>query len=244
MYLRNVRRGRLGVRIGITCSFDAEEERYYLRKHYVRKVIEAGGVPVILPSTADPSVIEVYQTTCHGLLLAGGGDVDPVQWGEEPHPELGPVDPERDEFELSLVRWAQKEDIPVLGICRGAQVINVAFGGSLVQHLTAEICHFQKAPPNHPFHDILLVKGTKLHGILGLEKLRVNSYHHQAVREPGRGLVVSATARDGTVEAVESLSNRFIVGVQWHPELMTDEASASLFQALVDAAGRRIQNEE
>ena len=210
-----------------------------MRKHYVSKVIGAGGVPVILPATGHPAVIEAYKKSCDGLVLAGGGDIDPVHWGEEPHPELGTVDPERDRFELELAKWAAECDIPVLGICRGAQVINVAFGGSLIQHLTGGICHFQKAPPNHPFHDILLVRGTKLFSILGLETVRVNSYHHQAVRDTGSGLVVSATARDGIIEAVESVSNRFIIGVQWHPELMVDGASEALFKALVDASRER-----
>ncbi|ADI02536.1 MAG TPA: gamma-glutamyl-gamma-aminobutyrate hydrolase family protein [Syntrophothermus lipocalidus] len=232
----------MGVRIGITCSFEPDENRHYLRRDYIDKILNAGGVPVILPPTNDRDVITEYKETCHGLLLAGGGDVDPVNWGEEPHPDLGTVDPTRDEFELALMKCAMEEDLPVLGICRGAQVINVAFGGSLYQHLAGGISHQQKAPPSHAFHGILVVRDTRLYRISGSDTLRVNSFHHQAVREIGENLIISATACDGVIEAVESVCHRFILGVQWHPELMTDKVSENLFKALVDAGRERIKN--
>ncbi|NLU48812.1 MAG: gamma-glutamyl-gamma-aminobutyrate hydrolase family protein [Syntrophomonadaceae bacterium] len=226
------------VRIGITCSYDQAGNYFYLRSAYVERLVRAGATPLILVPASHEPVIFDYVESCDGFLLAGGGDVDPVFWGKEPEPGLGEIDPARDQFELKLMQYILSQDIPTLGICRGAQVINVAAGGSLFQDLRGGVCHMQKAPRAHPFHDIVVKRGTKLYEIMGAEVVRVNTFHHQAVAEPGRNLAVSAVARDGVIEAIESTKHRYLLGIQWHPEYMTNLASDRLFASLVEAARR------
>ncbi len=227
----------VGTTIGITCSFREDEYAFWLRAYYIDRIIAVGGIPFILPSSTSTEVIRDYAAICDGFILAGGGDMDPVFWGEEPRPGLGEIDPLRDQFELKLSEQILKKDIPALGICRGIQVLNVAAGGSVVQDLgQTGICHMQSAPKSHPFHDIFIEKDTRLFNILGQERVRVNSFHHQAVKQLGKGLIPSGTSGDGVIEAIESVQHRFLLGVQWHPECMTDRASERLFRALVEAA--------
>ncbi|MFO7245883.1 MAG: gamma-glutamyl-gamma-aminobutyrate hydrolase family protein [Thermaerobacter sp.] len=187
----------------------------------------------------------------HGLLLTGGCDVDPYLFGQHPHPRLGRVSPRRDAWEAALVRAALAAGTPILAICRGVQILNVACGGTLIQDLDAQvpgvIQHRQRAPHHHPSHEVRIRDGSLLHRTAGSRVIRVNSRHHQAVLEPGRGLVVSATAPDGVVEAVEGTGPGFVLGVQWHPENMAvagDPVSRRLFRALVAAAGARTAGNE
>lgn len=219
--------------IGISCSFDNQEKWSYLRHTYVDSVVRAGGTPLILPSLDEEELIGDYIRLCDGFLLSGGGDLDPVYWGAEPHPRLGEVDPVRDAFEMNLTRRTLIEDKPALFICRGIQVLNVAAGGSLIQNIKSDIMHRQKAPRYHPCHDISISNGSLLHSICEQETARVNSFHHQAIGDLGHGLVVTAQARDGIIEAVEIPGHKFLVGVQWHPEAMRDDLSSRLFQRLV-----------
>jgi putative glutamine amidotransferase len=220
---------------------------------YVAGVAEAGGAPVVLPPVPGVSV-DALLRGIDGLLLSGGSDLDPGYYGEEPSPELGPTIPERDEFEVALLRGALDRGLPVFGICRGLQVMNVVLGGSLYQDLPTElpdgsIAHRQAAPKWQWTHEVRAYGGSALAGILGTGGLKVNSYHHQAIKDLADGLVVSARSTDGVVEAVEyrDLSERWLVGVQWHAEAMRDaardpddsgRAHRNLFAAHVAAASR------
>jgi len=222
--------------IGITGSYQPENNSFLFKDFYVSSIIDAGGLPVLLPATKDEELIADYLRICHGLVFSGGGDLDPVYWGEFPQPRCGEIDPQRDWFELNLAHQACLFPKAVLGICRGCQILNVAAGGTLWQDISSPMSHSQKAPRNHPFHDIFIEKDSRLGNIVGEEHIRVNSFHHQAVKRPGRGLHITALAEDGTVEAIESGEYPFYIGVQWHPECLEDENSARLFAALTAAA--------
>ncbi|MGR6835256.1 gamma-glutamyl-gamma-aminobutyrate hydrolase family protein [Syntrophomonas erecta] len=230
--------------IGITSHYTAEENSYWLRDYYITAVWEAGGVPVIIPPLKSGESIELYLSVCHGFILSGGGDLDPVYWGELPGKGLGNINPLRDSFELLLASQVIEKDRPVLGICRGCQVLNVAAGGSLIQDIESSMSHQQNAPRDYPFHAIVVEKESRLKYILNTRWLRVNSFHHQAVKHPGRGLKVSARAADGIVEAIEGIDHTMVVGVQWHPECMHDEYARRLFQKLVEAAGADVRRED
>jgi putative glutamine amidotransferase len=232
-------------RIGITTYGRDEGERFCLPAAYVEAVRRAGGVPLLLPPGEDhpERVLEVVD----GLILAGGGDVDPAHYGGENHPTLYMVDPERDRFELRLARAAVDHRLPVLGICRGCQVLNVAWGGDLVPHLpeedSAPVRH--RLPPRVPTdHSVRVDPASRLAAVLGQFELPVRSWHHQAVRRVAPGWRAVAWAPDGTVEAVEWQQEPWAVGVQWHPELTQDQAPhRRLFEELVRTArehrGRR-----
>lgn len=228
--------------IGVTAAFDEEEDRCYLSRLYVDAVVRAGGVPVVLP----PLPFEMAATVLdqmRGLLLSGGGDLDPAYFGEEPLSGTGKVSPRRDVFELALARAALIRQVPVLGICRGMQVLNVAAGGTVYQDLVLGVKqplkHFQEAPRWYGTHHIEIHPGTKLAGIFNVSRLRVNSFHHQAVHRVAPGFRVSAVAPDGVIEAIEAGAHPFGVGVQFHPEGMWEKESVflGLFTALVAAAG-------
>lgn len=210
---------------------------------YVRAVERAGALPVLLPPLASGGeAASAFLRLVDGLLLAGGGDVDPQYFEEEPVAQLGQVDPERDLLELALAREALAERVPVLGICRGIQVLNVAAGGSLYQDIPSQVRgafqHYQRAPRWHGTHTVHLEPGSQVARILGVEELRVNSFHHQSVKMVAPGFRVSAKSRDTVVEAIESKAHPFALGVQWHPEGMIDRQPAALrlFRALVEAA--------
>lgn len=221
--------------IGITCGWKEAEQRYQLCNCYVRSIERAGGIPVLL-SYVEQNSIGQLADLCDGLLFSGGGDLDPVYWGAQATPETGEIVPERDLFEIGLARYAFSSRKPVLGICRGCQLLNTAAGGSLIQHVESHICHEQNAPRHYSIHDIVLKEGSLLHQIVKNATLRVNSFHHQAVGDLASGLQVCAWAADGIVEGIESKAHPFWLGVQWHPESMRDESSKSLFRALIKAA--------
>ncbi len=231
--------------IGITISQEEGDHPrlFTLPKLYAKAIEYADGVPILLPIVEKKlDLISKYLKIVDGILLTGGVDVDPLLFNEEPHPELGRIDPYRDFFELHLARKALEKDIPILGICRGCQLLNVAAGGSLIQDIYANyqndclIKHQQKAPRWHPTHTIEIKKGSKLEKIFGCAELSVNSFHHQAVKEAGVGFVASAHAKDGVIEAIEGIEYRYAVGVQWHPELMWEHNSLffELFKSFVE----------
>ncbi|MGI6412855.1 MAG: gamma-glutamyl-gamma-aminobutyrate hydrolase family protein [Syntrophomonadaceae bacterium] len=222
--------------IGITCSHDEAERNFFLRDYYIFSIQKAGGLLIILPSVNDETVINEYINCCHGLIFSGGGDIDPSYWGELPEPGLGTVNPLRDSFEMALAGIATVRMIPVLGICRGCQLLNVSAGGSLIQDLTGDMNHQQDAPRNQTMHGVFIKGDTLLSRIIKNTRIRVNSFHHQAVKRPGRGLRISAYASDGVIEAIESISLPFHLGIQWHPECLEDTYSDSLFAAFVKAA--------
>jgi putative glutamine amidotransferase len=215
---------------------------------YVEGVAEAGGVPVVLPPVAGPRTAEALLDGMDGLLLSGGSDLDPGYYGEEAVPELGVTLPERDAFEMALLEHALRRQMPILGICRGMQVLNVALGGTLYQDLPSQMDHMvllghrQETPKWQPTHEVDVDGGSKIAKILGTDELKVNSYHHQAIKDLASGLVAVACAPDGVIEAVESsdLAKRWLIGVQWHAEAMRDAGPEHrhLFEAHVSAAER------
>ncbi|HEY7259593.1 MAG TPA: gamma-glutamyl-gamma-aminobutyrate hydrolase family protein [Gaiellales bacterium] len=196
---------------------------------YVRAVVAAGGIPVLVPPTEVASAI---LDDLDGMVFTGGSDINPAVYGQEPHPESSGFSDHRDAAELELMRAALSSRMPVLGICRGMQLLNVARGGDLVQHLEGDT---HKGPPGtYTRHSVTVLPGTHLAGVLGTDA-HTHSCHHQAPGRLGEGLRVAATAEDGTVEAIEDPTARCVVGVLWHPE-EDEEGGAALFEALVDQA--------
>jgi putative glutamine amidotransferase len=207
---------------------------------YVRALARSGAVPVVLPPLAIELVPALLRPLA-GICLSGGPDIDPTTYGADPHPDLGPVEPALDAFELAVARHADEAGLPILGICRGCQALNVARGGSLHQHLPAvadgSVDHRQAAAGWKVTHQVTVEPRSRLAQALGAEALAVNSFHHQAVQRLGDGLRAVAWAADGTVEGIED-DARFVLGVQWHAETLeeVERPQARLFTALVDAA--------
>lgn len=211
------------------------------QRDYEESVARVGGTPLILDWSDSP------RTICDrvgGVLLAGGNDVDPNLYGEAPHATFTPSEPGRDEYELALVAEALRRDIPILAICRGVQLLNVARGGGLIQHIPTQVAapleHYVQGPPVAIAHDVWVTRGSRLHAALSLAgddaTLPVNSRHHQTVGHVGEGLIVTAVAPDGVIEAVELPGSRFCIGVQWHPENFWRTGEfRGLFAALVEA---------
>lgn len=224
--------------IGITCSWQEEKMSHSLGDYYVQAVVAAGGIPVMIPSQAPANARNIY-ARIDGLLLAGGPDLDPIYFGEEPVNGLGEITPVRDQLELELCRIALQGLKPVLAICRGIQVLNVAAGGTLHQDLAliTKQMHSQKAPRWYPTHEVEILEDSKLYAQSGEKLYRVNSFHHQAINKLGQGLKAVAWSRDNLIEAVEAqgAANINIMGVQWHPEgtWERDKLSLSLFQSLI-----------
>lgn len=212
---------------------------YALRQNYCDAVAGAGGLPVALPHV--PHAAESYLERIDALIITGGAfDVDPALYGDRGQHETVSLKPSRTEAELMLMRGALRRNMPVLGICGGEQLLAVAFGGTLIQHIPDSIEmpieHEQPNPRNEPGHPVEIMPGTRLAGIVGNTSMRVNSAHHQAVRTPGPRLVVNATASDGVIEGIESPLHRFCIGVQWHPEFLIDPGDARLMAAFIAAA--------
>jgi putative glutamine amidotransferase len=237
-----VRRPSIGITIGYD---DRRAGLHLLRQDYVRSVERAGGLPLVL-APGRPEDVPDYLDRVDALLLSGGSDVDPALYGRPPHPKLGHVVRERDDFELSLCREALRRDLPVLAICRGQQVLNVATGGTLVQDLPSEIGSMEDHDPRRErwqvAHEVKITPGTLLRQVLGRDMVSVNSFHHQAVEDLGRGLVVSARSiEDQVIEGIEMRDRHFVVGVQWHPEAFWDRPNGfgPLFEALVKATAVR-----
>ena len=235
--------------IGITTSVTIDEipERAYVNGTYIRAVQAAGGIPVLLTPHFTPEVQAALWQRLDGLVLTGGGDIEPERFGEERHPAVDWVSPARDDLELGLTRRAVADNVPLFAICRGIQVLNVALGGTLVQDIASEwpdaLPHSQKAPRHEATHAVKVMgEGTRLGRVLGALEVNVNSMHHQAIKRLGEGLREVAWAADGIVEGVEMPGDdRFVLGVQWHPEELVghDQAARNLFAAIVDAARRR-----
>ncbi|CEP69252.1 Glutamine amidotransferase [Moorella glycerini] len=227
-------------RIGVTCDLERDRERVFLRAAYLQAITAAGGLPVLLPPV-NPELAAGYLAIIDGLLLTGGGDIEPSFFNARPEATLYKVLPERDVFELALTRAALAAGMPILAICRGIQVLNVAAGGDLYQDIKSEVPgaleHNQAGPREQPCHDMKVIPGTRLAGIFG-PTARVNSLHHQAVRRVGKGLRVSAVAPDGLIEALEGEGEVAVIGVQWHPEdlFCYDRRQKELFENFVEQA--------
>ena len=215
-----------------------QRDRAFVYTTYIESLKRAGAIPLLVPP--QPENAADILDGLDGLVLAGGDDCDPSAYGEERHPSVEPMDPRRQNNELALARLARERGIPTLGICLGVQVMNVAAGGTLIQDIDSamqtDIEHASDPNDRHR-HDVQIDSGTRLGKILGARNFNVNSSHHQAIKGVGDGLRVTAKAPDGIIEGIEDPSHPFYVGVQWHPEDMPGETSASaLFGALVDAA--------
>jgi len=237
----NRRAPLIGVSTSITVG--ASPERAYVNSAYLHAVQQAGGVPVALPPQLSSASMRQLAGDLQGLLLTGGGDMDPALFGETPHATLYDVAPSRDTLETSVLHVALDRGLPVLAVCRGLQVLNVALGGSLHQDVGTDpgtqTAHSQKEPRDQPTHKVRLTPGCRLAATLGADELEVNSMHHQAIKRLGRGLTAVAWAPDQIVEGAEiGDPSRFVLGVQWHPEELVghSEPARRLFAALVAAA--------
>lgn len=222
---------------------------WVMNSRYYHATADAGGAPVMIPLfDDDPATLRALYDRLDGILLAGGVDMDPCTFGDAPHPKLGRTDPARDAVEIALARWAVDDRKPILGLCRGLQVMNVALGGTLFQDIEAQVPgalkhdYFPTAgfARDYAAHPVAIADGSRLAAAFGVPDVTVNSMHHQAVREVAPALHVSARAPDGLIEAVESGTDHFLVGVQWHPEMFeqSDPRTRRLFRDFIAAAQR------
>ncbi|MBM7838597.1 putative glutamine amidotransferase [Alkalihalobacillus xiaoxiensis] len=228
----------MSIMIGVSSSI-VEEGRLSTALDNVFALDHAHILPVVLPNLA-PKKAEHYVAALDGILLTGGGDINPGLFNEDPHPALGSITPERDEFELAIAQAALKREMPILAICRGVQILAIAAGGDMYQDLPSQfnqplIQHRQVAPRGYGSHRLSLAKHSRLASIANGNELLVNSFHHQAVRQVPSSFKATAWTTDGVIEAIERTDDVFQVGVQWHPEHMKDVASANLFAAFIQA---------
>lgn len=228
--------------IGLTCNIDYDKEFSFLKMGYYKAVQEAGAVAVLLPADDFGYESELIDKL-DGILLVGGPDLDPKYFGEESYTYNGGICPDRDEQETALAKLAFEKGKPILGICRGVQVLNAAMGGTLYQDINTQVKgenilkHGQEAPRWYPSHDISITKDSLIYECFGKDTARVNSFHHQAVREVAPGFKAAAHTSDGIIEAIEYTGNKFAAGVQWHPETLwqKDRVHLEIFKAFVKA---------
>jgi putative glutamine amidotransferase len=210
---------------------------YLITTHYCNAIEKAGGIPVLLPPTLHVTH-QLY--ICKGIVFPGGGDVNPCLYGEEPHIGLGKFDSLVDAHQLHLAKAALACDFPLLGICKGMQILNIACGGNIYQDLSdyprLTLSHMQKGPRSDYFHSINIEKNTKLYHLFG-SSLLVNSFHHQIIHHLGDGFIASAHSKDGVIEAIEIPDKTFVLGVQWHPEVLISPSYAMelLFESFIHA---------
>jgi putative glutamine amidotransferase len=221
------------------------EATHCLPQRYCRAVENAGGVPLILPAMSSGPALKRFLDLVDGLLVSGGDfDIHPSFYREKPITSLGAIKQERTEFELDLTAAALKRDLPVLGICGGEQAINVILGGTLYQDIPTQLPqagnHQQSDRKETGGHHILVHERTRLRKILRRRRVEVNTTHHQAVRRPGKGLIVNATAEDGLIEGIESERHSFVIGLQWHPEVLAarHEHQRRIFKTFIAACAR------
>ena len=237
--------------IGITCSriiggpwsvYSTGHFMDYTFNEYSHAIVQSGGAPVLLPVAQNQGTLKTILAKLNGLVLSGGPDINPRYYKEQPLKGLGEIDDALDQMEIAVAKEAYRLNLPTLAICRGIQTLNVSLGGNLYQDIALQvdgsINHSQKADKSINTHTVTISAGTRLSDVYKNKKIWVNGKHHQAVKDPAPGFVVSATAADGVIEAIEDLSKRFVVGVQWHPEgtWKSDVNSKRLFKAFVKAA--------
>ncbi len=222
-------------------------QTYGLNQVYIDAIVRAGGNPLIIVRPDEETLHELLQFV-DGIFLAGGHDVDPKEYGEERKAYTYDVDQDRDRVELALAHYAKDKHIPLFGVCRGMQVMNIALGGTLYQDVFMELpgaithdLHCDSGsgkllPRNLLAHEVVLTKDSHLETIMGMEKLEVNSLHHQGIKRLGTGLSAAGTAPDGLIEAIEATDHPFFVGVQWHPEELNNDISTKLFSAFIEAS--------
>lgn len=238
--------------IGVSGSIDAKETEHFLLRNYFTVLISAGAIPVMLSPDMDEDQMDHCLSRLDGLFLAGGNDLAPELFGAQPVEALGEVNPLRDRLEMQLIPKAFSIGMPVVGVCRGMQSMNVAMGGTLWQDLPSQyrtpqgqppIAHRQTRPGQYSSHSINIRKDSMLFSLLASEEIQVNSFHHQAVRDLAPALLASAFSPDGVIEAIEHADHPFFLGVQWHPERYDSRAphAASLFRGFVSAAEKYIR---
>lgn len=233
-------------RIGITMRIELPTDRFYLSRHYSEAVEAAGGLPVHIPLIPSREFIRETVAELDGILLPGSdSDVDPLRYGHDPHPRLGTVHPIKDETDLLVLNEVEQHAIPLFAICFGMQVLNVSRGGTLIQDIDSQwsdaIKHEQGAPRDRHSHNVRLLEESLIGRLANKQAAPVNSHHHQALETLGRELAATAWSADGLVEAIEDpRGDRFVLGVQWHPELgwERDELARSLFERFVEEAGK------
>lgn len=229
--------------IGITPSHDGKAKGIALHLNYCNAIREAGGLPLVLPLELSAGEVEELSERLDGLLLSGGPDIHPFAFGEETLSGCGNASILRDKMEFSFFKHMFDQKKPILGICRGSQLINIALGGNIYQdifsqtHEVPRIAHIQPFDYGTPCHKVQVLSGTKLHRILGCSLVEVNSCHHQAVKDPATGLIICGRASDGLAEAVEMPDYPYLIGVQWHPEYLFEhfEHAKNIFHSFVEA---------
>lgn len=242
----------IGITVNCTERLDAtihkglalsDQTIQYVADDYVKAVERAGGTPVLIPITLTIESIVPMLSVLDGIIFTGGSDIDPHYYGEEPSEHLGETKPRRDAHEIALLKKIiQDTKLPYLGICRGAQLLNVACGGTLYQDIASarpeaeEHSYFGRSPKHVSTHNVSIDPHSTLHRMVSQHELAVNSFHHQAIHTIGEGLIASAAASDGTIEAIEMQGKRMVLAVQWHPEMMAeaDQHAAVIFQHFVD----------
>ncbi len=228
--------------VGRTCGLGILGQDFnYVAGDYVKAIEKAGGIPMLIPQTYDFENLKPLLDLCDGVLVSGGHDVDPMRYGQR-NLYSGEIAIERDEQDIFVTQYcSQNPDMPILGICRGIQIMNVAYGGTLIQDIEKQVPggyhHFGDSyPRNVGWHSVDFSEGCMLEGIYGKKKIMTNSYHHQSVDKPGEGVVITGYSEEGVVESFEKAGHKFVVAVQWHPEMMYDsEEQGKLFKAFVDA---------
>lgn len=234
--------------IGVTPWYDYKKNVTFIKPGYCEGVAKAGGLPLLLPLTSDEELLADIFSRFDGFLISGGPDVDAKHYGEHNLPFNEDISPHRDIMEIFIARKAIQEGKPVFGICRGIQVMNVAMGGTLYQDIYSQLKdkelllkHSQEAPKWYPTHDIIIEKNSIVWKSFSKEKVGVNTFHHQAVKDVAPGFLVSSRSPDGIIESIEYEGHVFAVGVQWHPELMwqEDEIYLNLFAEFVESCGRK-----
>lgn len=223
--------------IGVTACIDNSNGRFFVNRGYINAVYKNGGIPIILCPVNRREIPDILRKI-NGIILTGGGDVSPLILGEEPCNNIGEISPLRDSFEIALTRLALTHRIPILGICRGMQVMAVATGGKIVQDINSTICHMQKSPRHVKTHTVTIKKDSRLFSICGKKKIAVNSFHHQSVLKCGKNFRACAFSPDGVIEAMENKKHSFALGVQWHPETLyhANQCEKNIFTALINEA--------
>ncbi|OOM82086.1 putative glutamine amidotransferasec [Clostridium puniceum] len=235
--------------IGLALSNRVKSKKIYsvINNDYIKAVQKAGGIPILIPFSDNIENIKEYTNKLQGIIFTGGEDISPLFYNEEPRKEVQCIIEERDRFELELFKEVYEKKIPILGICRGLQLINIALGGNLYQDINSQIPNSYGHAPKYTlrsnlYHSVKIEKGSKLFDIFKTEDLKVNSFHHQSIKELGKNLKITANSNDGIVEAIESVDEKFLVAVQWHPENLVEKHGEFLkvFEALINIAKQNI----
>jgi len=226
-------------------SANLKDANLFLSQRYNRAVLIAGGIPMVLPMIVARKILKKALDRLDGILVTGGNfDINPILYGEKPLEPLREIKKQRTQFELELISLALERDLPILGVCGGQQAINVVLGGSLYQDIARQVPHAleheQTTPKVKSSHSINILPETKLHRIVRCKVLKVNTTHHQAVKDPGKGLITNATAKDGIIEGIESREHSFVLGVQWHPEFLMERnlPQRKIFSSFISACRR------